>query len=187
MKILTVKPFALLCALVLVAGCSSTPEQGGEEAAEGALVESRDAGDGASTHGAGTQGASTLGAAGQGEWSGSALDDPSSPLSTRAIYFDFDSSDIRSEYVDILRAHAQYLIVNPTARLVLEGHGDERGTREYNLALGERRTRVVKQFLMAEGASGTQLDDISYGEERPVDTDQGEDAWARNRRVELLY
>jgi len=182
MKILTMKLFALLFALALVAGCSSTPDQADEAAGEGALVESRDAGEGVRTHGA-----EDRGAAGRSEWSGDALDDPSSPLSTRTIYFDFDSSDIRSEYVETLRAHAQYLIANPSTRLVLEGHGDERGTREYNLALGERRNRVVKQYLMAEGVSASQLDDLSYGEERPVDSDQGEAAWARNRRVELVY
>ena len=177
MKIHALKLFTPLLALVLAAGCTSIPEdQEGEAAAEGALVESRE-----------TEGAITRGAEGQGAWTGSALDDPSSPLSSRTLYFDLDSSDIRSEYIDILRAHAEYLAANPTARITLEGHADERGTREYNLALGERRALVVRRFLMAEGVGNEQLQNISYGEERPVDAGGGEAAWARNRRVEMVY
>jgi peptidoglycan-associated lipoprotein len=162
-----------------LAGCSSSPTKPGE-GAEGAAVEQRD------HTGAGGE-AYTSGAGGQGAWSGSPLDDPASPLSTRTIYFEFDSSDINSEYLDVLRAHARYLASTASARVTLEGHADERGSREYNLALGEQRAHRVRQFLLAEGVSGSQVNEISYGEERPVDPGQGESAWARNRRVELVY
>ncbi len=169
---------AVLLALAMIAGCGTSPTK--EEGA-GATV----------TEGAGTSGtsggATTSGVGGPGAWTGNPLDDPSSPLSTRTVYFDFDSSTIRTEFVGVLRAHAGFLAANPSARLTLEGHCDERGTREYNMALGERRAQMVKRFMLAEGVSAGQLDDISYGEERPVDPGQGETAWARNRRVELVY
>lgn len=180
MNVQPLKLIAVLLALALMAGCSSTPKTDGEGAG-GATVE------GGGVGGSGGDGASTSGASSQGAWTGNALDDPSSPLSTRTIYFDFDSSNIRSEFVSVLRAHAEFLSVNPSMRLTLEGHCDERGTREYNLALGERRAQMVRRFMLAEGVNPAQLDDISYGEERPVDPGQGETAWSRNRRVELVY
>jgi peptidoglycan-associated lipoprotein len=176
MQIPSLKLLAAVLVLALAAGCSSKPTKDGA-AAEGAPVEGR----------SGAEAASTMGVSGQGTWSGSALDDPSSPLSTRTIYFEFDSSVISSEYLPILRAHAEYLATNPSARVTLEGHGDERGTREYNLALGERRAWAVQQFVMAEGVSSAQVEVLSYGEERPVDPGQGETAWSRNRRVEIVY
>ena len=176
MTIASVKLLVGIFGLALLAGCSGTPTKDGA-GADGAAVDSRD----------GTDGAATMGVGGRGAWTGSPLDDPSSPLSTRTIYFDLDRSDINSEYVPVLRAHAEYLAANPTVRVTLEGHGDERGTREYNLALGERRAQAVKQFVMAEGVGGGQVEVLSYGEERPVDPGQNETAWARNRRVEIVY
>ena len=175
MKMQSIKLLVLLFALMLMAGCSSTPEQ--EQEGEGAEVGTLEGG----------EGAATMGAAGRGDWSGAALDDPNSPLSNRTIYFEYDSSDISSEYVDVLSAHAQYLAANPSVTMVLEGHCDERGTREYNLALGELRAHRVKQFIMAEGVSNMQINEFSYGEEKSVDSGQNESAWARNRRVEIVY
>ena len=172
MKKQSIKLLVLLFALMLMAGCSSTPEQEGEGADVGTLE---------------GEGAATMGAEGQGDWSGAALDDPNSPLSNRTIYFEYDSSDISSEYVDVLSAHAQYLAANPSVTMVLEGHCDERGTREYNLALGELRAHRVKQFIMAEGVSNMQINEFSYGEEKAVDSGQNESSWARNRRVEIVY
>jgi len=142
---------------------------------------------GTGDYGADGEGATTAGAYGQTDWAGASLDDPSSPLATRTIYFAFDSSDIDADYVPILRAHSGYLATHPTVRVTLEGHADERGTREYNLALGERRARRVQQFMLAEGVAPDQVSVISYGEERPVDNGSGESAWSRNRRVELVY
>jgi peptidoglycan-associated lipoprotein len=115
------------------------------------------------------------------------LDDPQSVLAGRLVYFDFDRDTVRSEFVPMLEAHARYLSQNPGARLRLEGHADERGTREYNLALGERRAQAVRRIMTLNGARDAQLDVISYGEEMPVAFTQTEESWARNRRVELVY
>jgi peptidoglycan-associated lipoprotein len=165
----------LVFGMALLSGCSST---GGPEDGEGAGTE---------VGGNGTGGADTSAAGGGGAWTGSALEDPNSPLYEKVVYFDFDTAEIRPEYVDTLRAHAEYLVNTPAARLVIEGHCDERGSREYNIALGERRANSVQRFLEAEGVSPVQIETVSYGEERPVDLGHNEDAWARNRRAELVY
>ena len=165
----------LVFGMALLSGCSST---GGPQDGEGT---------GAEVGGNGTGGADTSAAGGGGAWTGSALEDPNSPLYEKVVYFDFDTAEIRPEYVDTLRAHAEYLVNTPAARLVIEGHCDERGSREYNIALGERRANSVQRFLEAEGVSPVQLETVSYGEERPVDLGHNEDAWARNRRAELVY
>lgn len=103
------------------------------------------------------------------------------------IYFDFDRSDIRGEYADVLAAHAEYLANNPQISIRLEGHADERGTREYNVGLGERRSQAVRRVLMLQGTSTGQLSTVSYGEERPAITGSNEASWAQNRRVEIIY
>lgn len=115
------------------------------------------------------------------------LDDPQSPLAERLVYFDFDRDTVRPEFIPMLEAHARYLSENPGARLRLEGHTDERGTREYNLALGERRAQAVRRIMTLNGARDSQLDVVSFGEEMPVSFTQTEESWARNRRVELVY
>jgi peptidoglycan-associated lipoprotein len=115
------------------------------------------------------------------------LDNPDSTLSQREIYFEFDRSDVRAEYLPIVRAHAAYLRANPSARMLLEGHADERGSREYNLGLGERRGNSVLDLMLAEGASAGQIEVVSYGEERPVCRQSSESCWERNRRVEIVY
>ena len=115
------------------------------------------------------------------------LDNPDSLLSQRIILFDLDRSEIRAEYRQLVAAHAQYAAANTTARVTLEGHADERGTREYNLGLGERRGNAVAAAMSAQGARGNQLDVVSYGEERPVCNDSSESCWQRNRRVEIVY
>ena len=171
MKMQSIKLLVPLLVLMLTAGCSSTPDGG-----EGTEVDTVEGG-----------GASTMGAEGQGGWQGESLDDPNSPLANRTIYFEYDSSNISSEYINVLRAHGQYLAANSAVTITLEGHCDERGTREYNLALGEQRAQRVKQLIMAEGATSLQINEISYGEEKPADFGQNEAAWARNRRVEIVY
>jgi len=115
------------------------------------------------------------------------LDNPDSVLSQREIYFAFDRSDVRAEYLPIIEAHAAYLRANPSARMLLEGHADERGSREYNLGLGERRGTSVQDLMLANGASGSQIEVVSYGEERPVCRQSSESCWERNRRVEIVY
>ncbi len=108
-------------------------------------------------------------------------------LAERKIYFDFDRSEILDDYQDILKAHAGYLISNPSASLMIEGHADERGTREYNMALGERRAYSVFQFLTLQGVSKSQLSTVSFGEERPDVEGHDESAWKYNRRAVLVY
>ncbi|MCC5794054.1 MAG: peptidoglycan-associated lipoprotein Pal [Chromatiales bacterium] len=108
-------------------------------------------------------------------------------LDSRVIYFDFDRSDVRPEYTEMLQAHGRWLAANPQARLRLEGHTDERGTREYNIGLGERRAQAVRRVLLLQGVDSSQLVTVSFGEERPAVIGSDEEAYALNRRVELIY
>ncbi|MGY8869093.1 MAG: peptidoglycan-associated lipoprotein Pal [Pseudomonadales bacterium] len=103
------------------------------------------------------------------------------------FYFDFDASSVRSDSIADLEAHAQYLATHPTAFVRLEGHADERGTREYNMALAERRAKSVERFLSINGVSGAQVESISYGEEKPAVMGSAEGSLSQNRRVELKY
>jgi peptidoglycan-associated lipoprotein len=115
------------------------------------------------------------------------FDNPESLLSKRVIYFDFDKSTVRPEFRGIVSAHAAYLSANGSSRMTLEGHADERGTREYNLGLGERRGNAVSGLMSAQGGRGDQLSVVSYGEERPTCRVSDEECWAMNRRVEIVY
>jgi peptidoglycan-associated lipoprotein len=108
-------------------------------------------------------------------------------LQNRIVYFDLDASDVRGEFSETLACHAKYLSFHPTARLTLEGHADERGTREYNLGLGERRGNAVRDMLNTSGGSAAQTSTTSYGEERPTCNESNEECWSKNRRVELVY
>jgi peptidoglycan-associated lipoprotein len=108
-------------------------------------------------------------------------------LATRIVYFDFDNSEVRGAGVEVVAAHARYLAANPATRVRLEGHTDERGSREYNIGLGERRAQSVRRALMLQGALDGQISTVSYGEERPAAAGHDEDAWAKNRRVEIMY
>ena len=117
----------------------------------------------------------------------SALDDPASPLSVRILYFDYDSSEILPAYREVLEAHANYLVQNPNVTISLEGHADERGSREYNLALGEQRAQSAKRSMMVFGPGSSQIRTTSYGEERPLADGHSEEAWSQNRRVEIIY
>ncbi len=103
------------------------------------------------------------------------------------VYFDFDKSAIRSEFRTMLNAHAMNLVADPSKSVVLEGHADERGTREYNLALGERRAKAVADYLMLKGVSANQIDTVSYGEEKPLSFGSTEADYAVNRRVKIVY
>jgi len=103
------------------------------------------------------------------------------------IYFELDQSDVQGEYADLLEAHASYLRDHPGVNVLVEGHADERGTPEYNIALGERRAKAVSQYLEALGVLPSQLSTVSYGEEKPLDPSHTDDAFAKNRRAVLVY
>ena len=117
----------------------------------------------------------------------SPLDDPNSPLAQRVVYFDFDKSDIKPEFLDTLTAHAKYLVANPTQKIRIEGYTDERGTVEYNIALGDRRAQAVRRYLLFQGVNADQISTVSYGESHPADAGHDETAWAKNRRAVIVY
>lgn len=108
-------------------------------------------------------------------------------LAKRVVHFDYDSSDLSNEDYQTLQAHAQFLMANANSRVALTGHTDERGTREYNMALGERRAKAVESFLVTNGVAATQLEAVSYGKEMPINAGHDENAWKENRRVEINY
>ena len=115
------------------------------------------------------------------------FDNPASLLSKRVVYFDYDKSSVRPEFRGIVSAHAAYTAAHSSARVTLEGHADERGSREYNLGLGERRGNAVMGLMSAQGSRGNQLNVVSYGEERPACRVSDENCWGQNRRVEIVY
>lgn len=132
-------------------------------------------------------GASAAGLGAEGGAAGSALFGEGDPLSKRVIYFEYDSSNVDEESRAVIEAHASQLSGNSGANVVLEGHADERGTREYNLALGERRAKAVSRLMQAYGITPERIQTISYGEERPASIGHDDSAWSLNRRVEILY
>lgn len=130
-----------------------------------------------------------------GEWEADPVDPGSSFLSPdeinarrllRTVYFDYDRSEIRADQRATLQANAAFLRDNPTVRILVEGHADERGTREYNLALGDRRAQAARDYLMSLGIDAGRIETISYGEEQPVSTGEGESVWSLNRRAEFV-
>lgn len=169
------KTLAAALSVVVIAGCSSG---GGTQ----------DNANGGMSSGNGT--ASSSGAAGQGygdgAGNGSASDADSIP-SVRTIYFDFDRDTIRPEFESVLNQHAAYLKAHPSAHVTLQGHTDPTGTREYNLGLGERRANSIRQYLAVQGVDGSQVDVVSYGEERPAAAGHSPDAYAQDRRVVFDY
>ena len=161
--------------IAVVAGCSST---GDKQNGSVSIEDKGTAADG---------GAMTSGAAGGSSFSSYSLDDPNSPLSQRVIYFEYDSVEITVDGQDLLIQHAGYLVANPGVYVTLEGNTDERGSREYNIALGDRRALSVQRILELNGVAPEQITVVSYGEEKPAAEGNSDAAWRLNRRVELLY
>ena len=192
------KQSAFLLAIILSAfvfnGCSS---KGGakDEGAEAAGTEAGEGGPEIGKYGDGQGGAYGSGGKGGagGYGSGSegvngltgdpALDDPAK----RVIYFMYDSSEVMPEYVSVINAHANFLASNPGRTITLEGHADERGSSEYNIALGEQRARSVAKMMRLQGASDSQMQLVSFGEEKPAVQGSDESAYHQNRRVEISY
>lgn len=113
--------------------------------------------------------------------------DPNNPLSKRSVYFAFDSYDVAPEYMRNVEAHARWLAANPNVNIVIQGNTDERGGREYNLALGQKRSEAVKQRLQLLGIPAHRIEAVSFGREKPVAFDHSEEAWAQNRRADIVY
>lgn len=184
----------VLLGLVWLSGCSnplSTKEsdadlQSGEVAVEDRNAESSGI-EGDNIDGTDLGEAEATVIAGEDEYQGNELNDPASPLSNRIVYFEYDSSSVRQEDQETLAAHAAYLGEHPNVTVRLEGHTDERGSREYNLALGERRALAIRQILMLQGASINQFQVTSFGEERLAVEGGEESSWQQNRRVEIKY
>ena len=116
-----------------------------------------------------------------------ALKDPRSPLSKRSVYFDFDSYIVKDEFQSLLTTHAKFLAANPSMKMLIQGNADERGSREYNLALAQKRADAVKKALALLGIAEGQMESVSLGEEKPVCTESTEECWAQNRRGDMLY
>ena len=113
------------------------------------------------------------------------LNDPASPLSKRSIFFDFDSFVVKPEFQSVVEVHGKFLVANPGRRVMIEGNADERGSREYNLALGQKRAEAVKSRLRLLGVAESQMETVSLGEEKPRATGHDEASWAENRRADL--
>jgi len=175
---------ALLSAVLLVSGCGTTGEAEKEGAAEAGGAAAGSADDAAASA------ASAEDA--QAKPMEEPKEEPKNPLeegllAQRVVYFDFDSSVVHDDAMAMLQAHAEYLVSNTATVVTVEGHTDERGTREYNIALGERRADAVRRILLANGVAASQIKIVSYGEERPAALGHDEQAWAQNRRAELVY
>ena len=163
---------ASLITLAVLAGCSSQPAAPEQD---GAGVESRN------------PNAVTTAPVSSDPYGLAALKDPKSPLAKRSVYFDYDSYVVKDEFKSLLEHHAKFLAKNGEMKMLIQGNADERGSREYNLALGQKRAEAVKKALMLLGVKEAQLESVSLGEEKPVCTDATETCWAQNRRGDMLY
>ena len=186
MKNIHILAVTALMATFAITGCTSKPVAKNSNASALAGSDANGA-NGASTTGLGANGnLNSNGLNGNG-MNGGAQDAVHRALLARVVHFDLDSSEIAQSDFAVLNAHASYLASNGAAHVTLTGHTDERGTREYNMALGERRAKSVETYLVTNGAREDQIDVVSYGKEKPVNEGHDEAAWAENRRVEIGY
>ena len=173
------KLLVIVAALSLLAGCASTPIEDNK-----AGVEDRTPSTSVPAQPAVTKVTPVESKADQVP---NILKDPNSILSKRSIFFDYDKFDVKDEYKPLLQAHARYLAQNGSAKMLIQGNCDERGSREYNVALGQKRADSVKKMLLLMGAKETQIESVSLGEEKPRCTDATEECYAKNRRGDMLY
>jgi peptidoglycan-associated lipoprotein len=169
-----------------LAGCSTTPTTEAPVEDRGTAGQTAPGAGGASTGtlpGGGVTGTEQGGAQG----GASELTNPNSILSKRNIYFDFDSFVVKDQYRPLVEAHARYLQSHANARMTIQGNTDERGSREYNIALGQKRADAVKRMMTLLGARDNQIETVSFGEERPKNPGHDESAWAENRRDDIVY
>ena len=120
-------------------------------------------------------------------FAGSPLKDPKNILSKRSVFFDYDSNLVKDEFKPLVTSHARYLQQNPSTKVRIEGNADDRGSREYNLALGQRRADAVKQMMQLLGAKADQIESVSFGEEKPRCAEAAESCWSQNRRGDIAY
>ena len=176
------KKFLVAAAMAaLLAGCSTQPAAPvDEQSAAAAAAAAKD--------GAATSGTTTSGVSGSATGTGAnPLKDPNNILSKRSIYFEFDSFVVDDKYKAQIDAHAKYLSANRSAKVTLQGHTDERGSREYNIALGQKRADAVKRAMTLMGVQEVVIETVSYGKEKPKREGHDEAAWAENRRVDIVY
>ena len=180
----------LLTAVIVaafLAGCTTQPTQQApvEERAPGAVAQTPRTGAAtAGVPGSGVTGAPTGPGAGIPS---SALRDPNNILSKRSVYFEYDSFAVSDQYKPLVEAHARYLVANRNARVTMQGNTDERGSREYNIALGQKRADAVRRMLTLLGAQEAQIETVSFGKEKPKNPGHDEAAWAENRRADMVY
>ena len=191
----------LLVALVAVflSACATTQDEMPADGDGAPAVDQSQGGTSTSTVDGGSDGADASGLDGADGGDGTAivdgppmtvaeqLEQTEGALSNRTIYFEFDSAKLTSESIDILETHGNFVAGNGEVSVRLEGHADERGSREYNIALGDRRAQSVRRVLLFQGASSDQVETVSYGEEQPAVSGHDEESWGMNRRVELIY
>lgn len=168
-------------ALAFLGACSTAPQVN-------APVDDKSVGTAPSTSGgANTSGSTGSGVNGNNSASGNPLRDPNNVLSKRSIYFDFDSFVVRDEFKPLIEAHARYLAANASAHLTVQGNTDERGSREYNIALGQRRADAAKRMMTLFGAKDGQIETVSFGKEKPRNAGNDEAAYSENRRDDIVY
>ena len=172
------KLLALVAALALLAGCASTPMPESKAGVEDRTATATTAPQGQTA---------TTPVAPTAQQQVNPLKDPKNILSKRSIYYDYDKYEVKDEYKPMLQAHANYLSQNPGAKMLIQGNTDERGSREYNIALGQKRADGVKKILELLGVKDNQLESVSLGEEKPRCTEQTEACYAQNRRSDMLY
>ena len=188
---------ALAISTLLLSACSDTEEKDasltdGSQNASSGINDASTSGlnKGSGIDGSEMGGSGASGMSGNGDYAstlGPEFNDPNNPLSKRTVYFMLDSSEVMPDFIPVIAAHAQYLVANPAQKITLEGNGDERGSREYNIALGEQRAKSVASKMKVQGVSENQLQIVSYGEEKPAAFGSDESAWEKNRRVEIVY
>jgi peptidoglycan-associated lipoprotein len=176
------KFLAAIAVVAILGGCSTQPSAPVDDQSTAAAAAA------AAKSGTTTSGATTSGISGSPTGTGpNPLKDPNNVLSKRSVYFEFDSFVVEDKYKAIIESHAKYLAGNKQAKVTLQGHTDERGSREYNIALGQKRAEAVKRVMVLMGASDVVIETVSYGKEKPKREGHDEAAWAENRRVDIVY
>ena len=165
-----------------LAACSAAPTQ---EQSPADVEDAKKSAAGAQTKPVPPREVATVDITGKG--AKSPLTDPASILSRRSIYYDYDKFDVKEQYKDLVEAHAKFLRENPGRKMLIQGNTDERGSREYNVSLGQRRSDGVKRMLLLLGAREDQIESVSLGEEKPKSEGHDESAWSQNRRSDILY